>query len=222
MRMKVALVAAAISLSLPMAATTGEVGQTYDLIFRKGTLDDVNRTAVLNYSRTVRNRTKPEAAERDTGEIALSFVDEEPPAAILEFRKDGKHRNLGSFPASVGNPMIMYFYETVVRDMAETSGGSPFYIRNRVKEALTKPEEVVKGEAEFDGRKIATSTVSMRPFAGDPNRARMQGFGDLELQVTVSDAVPGWYLSLRAEAPDAEGMKGAYRSEMTFNKVDQP
>ena len=222
MRMTVALVAVALSLGLSAATTRSEAAQASDLLFRQGTLDELSRAAVLRYSRVVTNRANPDAAERDTGEIALSFSQGETPMANLQLRQGHKHRELGSFPASVGNPMIMYFYETVIRDMAETAGGSPFYIRNRVKEALARPAEIVEGKAQFEGREIATSTVTLRPFAGDPNRGRMQGFGALELRVTMSDAVPGWYLTLVAEAPGADGAPGGYRSELSFAGLDQP
>lgn len=219
MRKTLVLVAAMACFALPLAAATGEATKIYDLLFKQGTLDDLGRDAVLHYTRSVTNRAKPEAAERDTGGIVLSLAEGETVMANLEFLQEGKHRNLGSFPVSIGNPMIMYFYETVVRDMAETAGGSPFYIRNRVKEALVHPAEVVEGEAEFDGRTVATRTVTLRPFADDPNRLQMQGFGDLELRVTMSEAVPGWYLSLVAEAPDAKGASGGYVSELRFDAV---
>lgn len=219
MRKTLAVMAALACFALPLAAATGEATKIYDLLFKQGTLDDLRRDAVLHYTRSVTNRSLPDAAARDTGEIALSFTQGQAEMANLQFLQDGKHRNLGTFPASVGNPMIMYFYETVVRDVAETAGGSPFYIRNRVKEALVSPAEIVEGAAEYDGRTVATRIVTLRPFAEDPNRARMQGFGDLELRVTMSDAVPGWYLSLVAEAPDAEGAAGAYVSELRFDAV---
>jgi hypothetical protein len=189
--------------------------KTYDMLFRTGTLDDVSRQNELVYARTVTNALKPEAADRDTGAVALSFREGEATLAMLEFRQDGKHRKLGSFPASVGNPMIMYFYETVVRDMAEAAGGSPYYIRNRVKDALIQPWDMTEGEAVVDGRTVATRTISMYPFLNDPNRDRMQGFGDLELRVTMSDEVPGWYMSLVAEAAGGD----VYRSELLFDRT---
>ncbi|WP_353476513.1 hypothetical protein PVT71_26730 (plasmid) [Salipiger sp. H15] len=220
MRKRLALAAVLAALALPVAAATTEAEQTYKLLFKEGTLDAVNHGSVLHYTRAVSNGAKPEAAERDSGEIALSFdAQAEAVLANLQFLQGEKHRNIGSFPASVGNPMIMYFYETVIRDMAETAGGSPFYIRNRVKEALVRPAEIETGEAELDGRTVPTRTVTLRPFAEDPNRERMMGFGDLELRVTMSDAVPGWYLSLVAEAPAAEGAEGGYLSELRFDEV---
>lgn len=207
--------AAMLAGGLAAAPLAGE--KTYDLLFRGGTLDEIDRDAGLVYRREVTNVLKPDAAARDTGDVALSFQTGETTAAVLEFHQDGKHKPLGKFPASVGNPIIMFFYETVVRDMADSAGGSPFYIRNRVKEALISPSDMQEGEARFNGRTVPTRTVLIRPFQDDPNRDRMQGFGDLELRVTMSDAVPGWYLRLEAQAAGGD----VYRSDLTFERLDE-
>ena len=223
MMRKLLAAAALLTCLAPVAmAETVHGEKTYDLLFRNGTLDSVSRDAALTYRRDVTNALKPEAADRDTGAIALTFDESgQAPVALLEFRQDGKHRGLGKFPASVGNPMIMYFYESVVRDMAESAGGSPFYIRNRVKEALIQPSEVIEGQAQLDGETVPTRTIRLKPFADDPNREQMMGFGDLELAVTMSEEVPGWYLSLSAEAPGSEGP--VYASTITFDALeDQP
>lgn len=196
-------------------ANTLDGTQTYDLLFKNGTLDTIDRAVELVYTREVTNTLDVPSGARDTGDIALTFRGGTAEMVMLEFRQDEKHRSLGTFPASVGNPMIMYFYETVVRDMAASAGGSPFYIRNRVKEALVQSSEVEFGEAIFDGKTVQTQTVRMYPFSGDPNIDRMQGFGDLELRVTMSDEVPGWYMSLVAEASGGE----VYQSKLNFDRV---
>lgn len=205
------LLAAGLAVAAPL---DGE--KTYDMLFRNGTLDKIDRGAELVYRREVINALKPDAAARDTGDVTLSFRDDDVNVAMLKFEQDGKHRPLGTFPASVGNPMIMYFYETVVRDMAEAAGGSPFYIRNRVKDALIQQSDVQDGEAVVQGETVPTRIIRMHPFAEDPNRDRMQGFGDLELRVTMSDAVPGWYMSFVAETEDGT----VYRSELLFDRID--
>ena len=214
-----------LAVGLAIAATSGAASQskgqeTYDLLFRNGTLDEIDRKQSLLYSRDVTNTEKPDTEDRDTGEIALSILNAESEMAHLEFRQDGKHRALGRFPASVGNPMIMYFYETVVRDMAETAGGSPFYIRNRVKDSLIQPAVIERGEVSYDGRMVSTVTVSLMPFAEDPNKDRMRGFGDLELRVTMSEEVPGWYLSLVAEVQPAGAAEAIYRSSLSFEGLE--
>lgn len=206
----VAFLSAGMVVASPLAGD-----KTYDMLFRTGTLDEIGRDAELVYHREVTSALKPEAQGRDTGDIALSFRAGQAPLALLEFRQDGRYRALGSFPASVGNPMIMYFYETVVRDMAEAAGGSPFYIRNRVKDALIQTSDIEEGQAVVAGKTVTTQTIRLYPFADDPNRDRMQGFGDLELRVTMSEEVPGWYMSLVAQAADV------YKSEISFDRLDE-
>ncbi|KHQ51569.1 hypothetical protein [Mameliella alba] len=220
MKLLSAICIAAALATAPVQATPVEPGEHYELLFRKGTLEGIGAEATLIYSRAVTNALSPEAAERDTGDIALTLGAQDDPLAQLEFRKQDKHRGLGRFPASVGNPMIMYFYESVIRDMAEAAGGSPYYIRNRVKEALVAPAEVEEGTAMFDGRSVPVRIVRLHPFAEDPNRARMKGFGELEMRVVMSEDVPGWYLSLTAETSGPE-TDTVYRSEMRFEGVEQ-
>lgn len=205
----------------PVSAAPIEAEQAYDLLFQNGVLDTIARDKELVYQRTVTNRLRPDIAERDTGAIALGFRDDGSEMAHLEFRQDQKHRAMGVFPASVGNPMIMVFYENTIRDMAESAGGSPFYIRSRVKDALVEPSEVIEGEAVVNGETVPVRTILMRPFAEDPNRDRMRGFGDLTLSVTVSEDVPGWYLSLVAEAVPENEDEAVYRSEMQFDGLQE-
>ncbi|MFZ5963724.1 hypothetical protein ACOXXX_12280 [Thalassococcus sp. BH17M4-6] len=206
-----ACIAACLTLTPAWAEMSGT--ETYDLLFKNGTLDDVPRDAVLVYDREVTNAIKPDTGPRDTGRVVLQVEEGSAPTAFLRFEQGDKYRNLGKFPASVGNPMIMYFVETVARDMGESAGGSLFYIRNRIKDALVTPTDAVPGEAQFDGRTIATTSVTLRPFEGDPNVDRMQGFGDMAMTVTMSDEVPGWYHSLSAKA-------SAYESVLTFETLE--
>ncbi|SFR00128.1 hypothetical protein [Poseidonocella sedimentorum] len=203
------------ALMLGSAATATTTEKVYELLFREGTLNALPDQSALLYERAVSNARTPETAERDTGRIALRIVEGEPAEARLRFEQDGKYRNLGSFPKSVGNPMIMYFVETVVRDMAESAGGSPFYIRNRVKASLVEPGEMDETTVMVDGAAAPATVVTLRPFAGDPNAERMQGFGALELKVTMSEAVPGWYHSLVADVPGEGGVR-IYHSEMSY------
>jgi hypothetical protein len=221
--MKLSIAALGLAAALGAGPVLAQNATTahYDLLFRNGTLDALSDDAQLIYDRAVTNTEKPDAAERDTGQIALSFETKDgAELASLMFERDGKHRNIGTFPASVGNPMIMYFYESVIRDMAETAGGSPFYIRNRVKDALVEPAEVTAGEAEWNGQTVPTQVVTLRPFEGDPNAAQMKGWSDLAMTVTMSDEVPGWYLSLEAEVPGNAPDAPIYESEIRFDSAE--
>ena len=210
---------ALIGISTAAISASNTIEQPYDLLFKTGTLDDIPNDETLIYTRDVTNALEPDAAERDTGRIELGFDSGEPMQASLKFTQGQKHRNLGQFPASVGNPIILYFVETVIRDMAESAGGSPFYIRNRIKESLVAPGLMENGQVQFDGATVATQAITLSPFQGDPNADRMKGFGDLRLEVTMSEDVPGWYHSLRAFVPDPASDTPIYSSTLTFKSA---
>ena len=214
------LLALTLSVAPALAGMTG-ADETYDMLFRDGTLDALPRQAALIYRRDVSNDRVPEAADRATGQIELSLPGGPDNMAELRFVQGEKHRKMGAFPASVGNPMIMVFVESVIRDMAEAAGGSPFYIRNRVKDSLTRPADSEEITLDIGGKSAAAQTVTLRPFAGDPNVGRMSGFGDLVLTVTMSEQVPGWYHSLSAVVPGADGAP-IYRSVTTFSGLEAP
>lgn len=189
-----------LTLCLGLAAPAG-AGEGGDLIVLKtGTLADFDRATDLIYDQITALPAAPELAEREVGQVVLAADPADDSAVTLSFQRGEATRRMGSFPQSVGNPLFMYAAEAVIRDMAHFAGGSPFYIRNRLKDALANRASFTEGTAQWNGAETDTLTAVMRPFEGDPNRARMQGFADLTLTVVMSDAVPGWYLSFDAEA----------------------
>ncbi|WP_108258002.1 hypothetical protein [Mangrovicoccus ximenensis] len=211
--LKAAALAAALALGAPFAAAAAETAAPYALMFREGTLDAVAHDRVLTYSRKVELPADAEFAARSSGALRLAFAEEAEDEVRLGFGPDQQSTHVvGAFPASVGNPLAMYHMETVTRDMARLTGGSQFYIRNRMKDALTRPASVE--QLELDG--AAAQEVVFRPFEGDPNAAKMGGFGALEIRAVMSEAVPGWYRSLSAVAPDGKGGV-LYSSEIVFD-----
>ncbi len=92
-----------------------------------------------------------------------------------------------------GNPLLMVFLENTLRTVAKATGGSEFYLRNRIRFALR--DALVE---EADG------ALTIHPFENDANRAKMGPFGDLEMRFEVSEAQPGMLVALRARAGDAD------------------
>ncbi len=188
--------------------------EPYDLIFRTGTLSDVPADHPLVYSRAVTLPGNPQVEQAGTGLIVLSLVPDD--MAELDFRQGARHRIVGLFPATVGNPLAMYFLETVVKDVARDTGGSPFYIRNRIKESLLEPAEIKELEAQNGGQSIAARQIILHPFQGDRHRDRMLGYKDLSMTFTMSGDVPGWYASLVAEVPSNDNAPPLYRNALTL------
>ncbi|WP_240722240.1 hypothetical protein [Poseidonocella sp. HB161398] len=211
---------AGLALAAPAAAPAAETVAPYALLFREGTLDALPHDRALIYQRQVTLPADEDFALRQSGALRLAFAEEAEDEVRLGFGPDAQSTHVvGSFPASVGNPLIMYHMETVVRDMAQITGGSQFYIRNRMKDALSRPAEVEDVTVEGAEGPVAARQVVFRPFEGDANAARMQGFGGLEIRAVMSAEIPGWYRSLSAEVPDGKGGI-AYSSEIVFEAAE--
>ncbi|PKP65748.1 MAG: hypothetical protein CVT86_03145 [Alphaproteobacteria bacterium HGW-Alphaproteobacteria-8] len=105
-----------------------------------------------------------------------------------------------------GNPLLMVFLENTLRTVAKATGGSAFYLRNRIRFAL---RDALTEEA--DG------ALTIRPFLNDANRAKMGPFGDLEMRIEVSEAQPGMLVAMRARAGDAA--KPAYLEEIRLENA---
>lgn len=116
------------------------------------------------------------------GRIGLDLITDPSdgqPALQLSVTTDSRTRKIGPFPVSGGDPVLTYFLEQTTRDMARLTGGSPYYIRNRIKDALFRG-----GETEPDG---AGLIARFQPFADDRNADRMRGFQTLTLTFRLED-----------------------------------
>lgn len=162
----------------PLALAAGEAG---DLIFAdRGPWALGDRT--LTWSLVHQGPASPAFVPVKEGRITLSEVTDPSdgkPVLQLEQKAQGRDRKIGRFPASGGDPSVVFFLESTTRDMAALTGGNPDYIRNRIKDAVFRGGAVTR-----DG---GVTTVVARPFASDPNRARMGGFETLQLRFVLGE-----------------------------------
>jgi hypothetical protein len=110
----------------------------------------------------------------------------------------GKTRRLTPFEGVPGNPLLMVFLENTVRAVAQATGGSPFYLRNRMKEALRDGLTRSEGEG-------GLTVLTAQPFAADPNAPRMGPLGQLTLRFELAEAEPGAFRLMRADAARPDG-----------------
>ncbi|MTE00340.1 hypothetical protein GIY56_08580 [Paracoccus sp. YIM 132242] len=136
----------------------------------------------LNWTMHVEGPQVPGFLPIDDGSVTLTQAtdpsDKQPVLQLVQ-KTDARTRRIGPFPISGGDPVLTFFLEQTTRDMARLTGGSPFYIRNRIKEALFQGGQIVPQDDE--------SVASFQPFARDPNAARMGGFQTLTLTFVLGD-----------------------------------
>lgn len=218
-----------VFLILGMAlATVARAEAPYARLFAPGGLNGLVPGAALDYAVV----EPPAAAPADAGaappaptpvgslhlRLSLAGTDGAADTVTLALVSGDAERQVGSFPASVGNPLIMYFLESVLRDMATRAGGSPFYIRNRIKDALLRDAVSTPVTLTYAGREIAAERISFSPFAKDAARERMGGFGAMELVFVVAPDLPGRFYSLAASAEAAPAGSAAhgYQRDLTL------
>ncbi len=209
-----------VSLSLGLtllAAGPLHAESAFDLVFRSGTLDALPEGTELRYDATGLSRTPDQPT---WSEVVLGLGPES--SARLSGQpaeEDGEAQPLGSYDAGIGNPVAMMFLEQTVSRVSEATGGSPFYVRNRIRDALGSEGAAEAVTASWDGAEVLATEIALRPFAEDAHRAQLGRFADLEIRVVVSEAVPGWYLSISADAP-AAGADDAYAASLSLVGVE--
>ena len=204
--MKMLRIFALIGLVLAPPALAGEAG---DLVFAERGPWDLS-AAPLVWTLSQQGPEVEGFKPLGQGTITLSqIIDPSDGKPVLQLDEATARisRKIGPFPVSGGDPSLTFFLETVARDMAALTGGSPFYIRNRLKEALFRGGEV----AIQDGRRIAR----FQPFADDPRRDRMYGFDSLTLRFALDDPSDP-IRQMLAETGPLAGDRPAYRNEMVL------
>ncbi|MGR3746695.1 MULTISPECIES: hypothetical protein [unclassified Paracoccus (in: a-proteobacteria)] len=180
-------------IAAPATLSAGEAG---DAVFAdRGPWDLKDRP--LTWSLHVEGPEKPGFLHVDDGSVALGQTidpsDQKPVLQITQ-KTDSRTRKIGPFPISGGDPVLIFFLEQTARDMAGLTGGSPHYIRNRIKDAVFRGGQITRDD---DG-----ATAVFQPFENDPNAERMQGFQSLRLTFMLSDDPKAPIRELRAETAD--------------------
>ncbi len=111
----------------------------------------------------------------------------------------------GAFPSLVGNPVLLVFLERDVAEMSRILRGSPYYIRNRIREALGEatPEPA---RFAYGGREVAGWRIVVTPFAQDRHRDKLREYAAKRYDIIVSDAVPGTLYEIRTTTPGPDGV----------------
>jgi len=114
---------------------------------------------------------------------------------------------IGPITATAVNPILLIFFQRDATQMSDGTGGSQHYFRNSIRRALqtTDADSARDVTITVDGRELAASEITLRPFANDPNRARLRAFADKTYRFVVSAAVPGGIYQVQAETPEESG-----------------
>ncbi|MEM1299738.1 MAG: hypothetical protein AAGH68_10700 [Pseudomonadota bacterium] len=198
-----------LSIVLAWPAMAGEPSER---VFSRTALDGVKDNHQVIYTHVRTGEVRPIS----NGEIRVKVEPHETGRkAVVTMGEEGKLQPVSSWPASSGNPVLPIFLESTLRTMAQATGGSEFYIRNRIKEALGTGGTMNEISLDMDGKAIPATEITFAPFADDKNRARMGGYAELKLVFVVSEALPGDIVRFAAVTGD----RGLYLEEIAFARL---
>jgi hypothetical protein len=216
---------AAGALALLFCAQAALAGEAQDRLFALGALKGVEtgETLVYDYAREG-SFSADNLPKVDHGQARLTLKDENGTrTAVAVLRDDTKQvANFDPFPGDAGNPVFLIFMEEAVTTMSKLTGGSVFYIRNRMREALGAQDAVAQSRASYQGRDVPARVLTFQPFLKDKNAAKMGApFQALTITFVMSDEIPGGFAKMEAVAAAPEG--SAPLLDLTFElaKVEE-
>lgn len=201
----------AVLSAAPAAALAEDSGDgVHEGLFATGVLDGLatGESIRFRHERSVEPDTPRIPEFEGTAEVSVTEAADGGREARVALVANGKPRPVPPMPAGAGHPLLLVFLESTVQTMSETAGGSPFYIRNRIRQAFWDGGEVAPVAIRYEGETVTAEKLVYRPFADDPNRDRMGGFADLSLSFLVSDAVPGGIARFDLEVPQVANLPG--------------
>lgn len=97
-----------------------------------------------------------------------------------------------------GNPVLVVFLDRAVASYMAVAGGKVAYLKDKFRTALRErstiePVKIKLGDKTFDGHR-----VSVAPYSGDINAAKMRGYENSQFSFVMSEAIPGQFVELVA------------------------
>lgn len=174
-----------------------------EMLFDSTNFDDVKIGTTLTYThaRSADEKIPVRAIEDGSVTVARIGSDGGAERTVVTFKNGKAKRQLDHLPADRGNPIFVVFLESSVNSVTFATKGSPFYIRNRIKEAFSSGGKVTETVIELGGTEADATQIEYRPFKGDRNAEKMgAAFENLSLRFTMSNAVPGQFVSMTTQA----------------------
>ena len=189
-----------------------------DMLFDASSFEDVKVGTTLTYShaRSADENIPVRAIEGGSVTVGRIESDGDAERTVVTLKNGKARRELDHLPADRGNPIFVVFLESSVNSVTFATKGSPFYIRNRMKEAFSSGGRVTETSVELDGAEVNATQIEYHPFKGDRNAEKMgAAFENLSVQFTLSDSVPGRFISMVTQAKVDETVY--FVEEMRFN-----
>lgn len=210
--------AATASMAILFATAALAAPTATELFFERPYLSNVAVGTTLTYAyKHVTAEAKLGDSFEETLEMKVAAPADDPTKRIADvlIHRGSKEGEAGPFPTMNGNPIALILLERDVKELAQLTKGSPFYLRNRVREHLSSGT-VTPARFSFDGREVEGWKLTMLPFAEDPNKDKLLELVGRRYEFLFSDAVPGGLYSIDVVTPKADGGANIIETSLTL------
>ncbi len=214
---------AAILLFSPMAFSAGrtppaELNQAQLLIFYKDHLQGVTKGSRIDYGFS--SATKDADSYSDKIEVTVTDVVAEGKRNMeFNFLSGPHHIDFSPAKAYTGNPVLIHFLERDISQMAQYTGGSSGYLRNRIRDSFKQPKQVHAVKIDFQGKQLDGTEVVVTPFVSDPNADNLKLYVNKRYEFIFSDQIPGGIYKIHTAVTDDSGESVLIDEEMKFQQL---
>lgn len=201
---------AAISLAALIASAAGAVAAAdpatvYHLVFEAPHFAKVENGRTISY-RFVRKADDPKLDPSFEDEVKVLVGPQGAENSVNVALFSGSRAQSLTNMSRTGNPVIVALLEQDVKEMNKTLGGSPFYFRNRLRQALAEEKPAEATKIEVDGKTVDGWKIAFKPFENDKdNRARLKEYAGRSYEILFTEAVPGGLYAIKTVTPKANG-----------------
>ena len=198
--------ATVIGFFMPLAqapAARAEVGKpsSTDLLFEHKHLSNVESGADLDY-RFQRTVSHPELLGQPFSDdihvqVKKTGADGTRDVVIKVFSGE-RARDPQPIEGLTGNPILVVFLDRAIASYMAVAGGKIPYLKDRFRTALRERATIDSVKVMLGDKTVDAQRITITPYAGDLNAAKMRGFENSRFSFVVSDAVPGQFVELLA------------------------
>jgi hypothetical protein len=196
-----AVVALAVCAAAPAGADDDRpLSPAQIALFESNHLKEISHPVVLDYR--FRHHGGPEGDYEDKVSADIRAVHPDGRKDVwLDFLSGDRQVNFPPAMGFNGNPLLMFFLQHDVMEMAAVTGGSAQYFRNRIRDAFADGAAMHPAEVTIDGAPQHATEIEVTPFSHDPNLTRFPAFAAKTYHFILSDAVPGSIYEISTTAP---------------------
>jgi len=183
-------------------AAANEISAAERALFLEPAMSGLKANTRLSYSFARSGTLDPAFSDEVTLQLATK-PDGACCSAVVGFLSGERQLKLPELDGVEGNPVLLGFLEHDITEMERLTGGKKNYFRKRIRMALAEDAQLRPVTLRYQGRSIAGTEISVRPYADDPMRGRYERLAGKRYLFFTAQAVPGRLLGVRTTVPGA-------------------